>query len=101
MKRILPVVAVLLLGATNAQADGSALFAAKCASCHGKSGVGDTAMGKKLNLRDLSSAEVQKQSDEELTKIIADGKAKMPAYGSKLSADEIKSIVTFIRTLKK
>lgn len=105
MKRILSVLvmtlASLIVFATSVFADGGALFAAKCAGCHGKGGAGDTVMGKKLNVRDLTSAEVQKQSDEALTRIITDGKEKMPAYGTKLSADEIKEIVSFIRTLKK
>ena len=31
---------------------GADLFEAKCASCHGADGKGDTAMGKNLKLRD-------------------------------------------------
>ena len=58
-------------------------------------------MGKKMGLRDLGSADVQKQTDEQLTAIVADGKAKMPAYGAKLSAEEIKAIVAHMRSMKK
>ncbi len=82
-----------------AAADGAAVYKAKCASCHGADGSGQTTIGKKMNLRDLRAPEVQKQSNDELTKIIADGKLKMPAYGAKLTADEIKGLVTFIREL--
>ncbi len=82
-----------------AAADNAAVYKAKCAACHGADGSGQTAMGKKMNLRDLSSPEVQKQSDADLTKITTDGKAKMPAYGTKLTAEEIKGLVTFIREL--
>ena len=80
---------------------GSDVFKAKCAMCHGASGAGDTAMGKNLKLRDLGSAEVQGQSDADLSKIITDGKGKMPKYDGKLTKEQITDVVKFIRTLKK
>jgi cytochrome c6 len=91
------------LVALPAKADsaGDTLFKSKCAACHGADGKGDTGMGRMFKIRDLGSAEVQSESDEELTKIISDGKNKMPAYGKSLKADQIKGLVGFIRTLKK
>jgi cytochrome c6 len=80
---------------------GAALFKAKCAPCHGPDGKGETSMGKVLKVRDLSSPEVQKQSDAELTGLIENGKGKMPAYKAKLSERDIKELVSYIRTLKK
>ncbi len=84
-----------------AQNAGADLFKSKCAMCHGADGKGETAMGKKLALRDLGSADVQKQSDAELAGFITKGKNKMPAYDGKLSAEQIGDLVKFIRTLKK
>lgn len=81
--------------------DGAAPFKTKCAICHGQDGAGKTPMGQKLNIRDLRSAEVQKQSDAELAKSIGQGKGKMPGFDNKLSPDEIRAIVTHIRTLGK
>jgi mono/diheme cytochrome c family protein len=105
MKTILRVsLAVLVLAlafSTYTFADGAADFKAKCAACHGATGAGDTTMGKNLKLKDLGSAEVQKASDEELTTVIDKGKGKMPAYGAKLSKDQISDLVKYIRTLKK
>ena len=80
---------------------GAALFKAKCAPCHGPDGKGATSMGKVLKVRDLSSPEVQKQTNDELTTMIENGKGKMPAYKAKLSSSEIKELVSYIRTLKK
>lgn len=80
---------------------GADLFATKCASCHGKDGAGATPMGKNLKLKDLGSAEVQKQSDAELKTIIEKGKGKMPAYGTKLSSTQVDEAVKHIRSLKK
>ncbi len=82
-----------------AMADNAAVYKAKCGACHGADGKGQSPMGKKMNLRDLAAPEVQKQSDAELTKIIAEGKEKMPGYATKLTADEIKGLVAFMREL--
>jgi mono/diheme cytochrome c family protein len=97
----LAVLALALVFSTYSFADGGADFKAKCAACHGATGAGDTTMGKNLKLKDLGSAEVQKQSDEELTTVIGKGKGKMPPYDGKLSKDQIGDVVKFIRTLKK
>ena len=103
MKKTLTVLTLcILIAAPSAfAADGAAIYKAKCAMCHGPDGAGQTPMGKNMKLRDLRSADVQKQTDAELVKWIADGKGKMPAYKGKLSADEINALVAFIRTLKK
>jgi mono/diheme cytochrome c family protein len=91
----------LLAVPLHAQGDGAALFKTKCAACHGADGSGDTAMGKTLKIRDLRSADVQKQTDAELTEITTNGKGKMPAYKGKLTDDQIKQLVAAIRDLAK
>jgi cytochrome c6 len=103
IKASLPVLGLALLFCTSSFAadTGADTFKSKCAMCHGATGAGDTAMGKKMNLRDLGSADVQKQSDDELSGIITNGKDKMPKYGEKLSKDQISDLVKYIRTLKK
>jgi len=68
-------------------ADGAATYTAKCKMCHGASG--------EKNFADLS------KSEADLAKTVTDGKAKMPAYKTKLTADEIKNVVAYIKTLKK
>ena len=80
---------------------GADTFKTRCAPCHGATGKGDTKMGQHLKLRDLSSADVQKQTEDELEAIIAKGKGKMPAYGGKLTKEKIEDLVKFIRSLKK
>ena len=81
--------------------DGAPTFKVKCAMCHGADGTGKTAMGEKLKIRDLSSADVQKQSNADLTQIITKGKEKMPAYDGKLTKEQIDQLVAHIRTLAK
>lgn len=99
---VLLVLAILAIPVSSWAADeGADLFSAKCAACHGKAGDAESAMAKKMNIKPLSSAEVQKKSDADLTNIISKGKEKMPSYEGKLSPDQIKSLVAYIRTLKK
>lgn len=95
-KAVFVTVALVALTVTSAFAGGAETYKAKCAMCHGADGKGG-----KLAPMDLGGADVQKGSDADLTNIIAKGKGKMPAYESKLSADEIKGTVQFIRSLKK
>lgn len=94
-------VALALPVLSRAADTGPDLFKAKCAACHGADGSGNTAMGKNLKLKALGSADVQKASDKDLTDTITKGKPpKMPAYSGKLTDDQIKSLVKFIRSLK-
>lgn len=88
-------------------ADASANWKEHCAKCHGESGKGDTKMGKKLSIRDLSTAKVQGEfTDDQAFKSIKegvkdkDGKVSMkPAEG--LSDADMKALVAYVRSLKK
>ena len=91
----------LALSAYTFASPGADTFKVKCAACHGATGAGDTKMGQNLKLRDLGSADVQKQTEDELEAIISKGKGKMPAYGGKLTKKQIDDLVKFIRSLKK
>jgi cytochrome c6 len=81
--------------------DAAATYKAKCAACHGADGSGNTPVGKSMHLRDLGSADVQKQSDAQLSAWISDGKGAMPAYKGKIADDQIAQLVTFMRGLAK
>jgi cytochrome c6 len=87
--------------AAQAQNGSEATYKSKCAMCHGADGKGDSPMGKKLNIRDLGSPEVQKQTDAELTTIITKGKGKMTPFEGKLTAEQIGQLVAYIRELGK
>jgi cytochrome c6 len=102
-KSILFTLAVVLglSFAAQAQSGAEATYKAKCAMCHGAEGKGDSPMGKKLNIRDLGSPEVQKQTDAELTTIVTKGKGKMIPFEGKLTADQIGQLVAYIRELGK
>lgn len=80
---------------------GAATYKSKCAMCHGPDGSGDTVMGKKMKVKDLRSAEVQKQTDAELAEIIAKGKSPMMAYDKQLDKAKIDEVVAFLREIAK
>jgi len=93
----------LTTGPGNEQAaNAEQLYAKQCASCHGKDGRAKTIKGKLKHARNLTDAEWQeKVSDERIFNSITNGKEKMPAYGKKLSQEQIEALVTHVRAFKK
>jgi cytochrome c6 len=92
--------------AAAARADGKDMYTKKCAGCHGKDGKADTPMGKRLEMKDLSSPAVQKAAtDAQWEKIILEGykapDGKVVMYPSKISAEEAKDLVKVCRSFKK
>lgn len=91
MKRILFALAALsIAGAAHADA---ALYAKKCASCHGKDGK-PSAVGKKMGAGDLTAT---KLSESEIVGVISGGKGKMTAYKDKLTEAEIQSLAKYVK----
>lgn len=85
--------------ATAAPAEtGAKIYASKCAGCHGQDGSGNIAAAP-----DFTSAEWQgAHSDAELMESIKNGKGRMmPAWGSKLTEEQIGDLVKHVRSLKK
>ena len=79
--------------------DAEALYKSKCQMCHGADGKG-TPAGQKMGVRDFHSPEVAKESDAELFKITKEGKGKMPKQEGKLTDEQIKQLIAYIRKLK-
>jgi len=85
-------------------ATGKELWAKHCKSCHGVKGLGDgpKATMLKTNPGDFSAAAVQGQTDGDLFYKTSTGHNEMPAFEKKIpSANDIWSLVAYIRTLKK
>jgi len=101
MKRKILVFATIVIASAGigVAADAAANWSQLCASCHGKDGSGNTAMGKKLGVKDYSKD--QGFSDAEAANVIKNGKGKMKAYKGKLSDADVKALVAYVRTLKK
>ena len=76
---------------------------AKCSTCHGVDGKGDTEQGKKLGVIDLTQ---KKPSEADAKKALVDGKKAegkpegMDSFKDKLSEEQITALVGFVRELK-
>ena len=85
-------------------ASGVELYATNCQICHRDTGKGGkvTVDGKKLDPDDLTSDKIRKHDDAKMFKHISEGVPDegMPAFKDKLSADQIKQIVQYVRRLQ-
>ena len=91
--------ASLALAAGDATA-GKAIYDKACKSCHGATGTANPAIAKmmKVEMKDLSSAEVQALSDGAIKKIITEGQGKMKPVKA---ATDVAAVIAYVRTLKK
>ncbi len=94
----LAVIALASAPAVQAAADGKALFDAKCAMCHGKDGVAKPMAKGSANFNDAKWQEATKV--EAIETAITDGKGKMKGYKDKMSAEEIKAVATYVKSIK-
>ncbi|HTV17556.1 MAG TPA: cytochrome c, partial [Polyangiaceae bacterium] len=70
----------------------------QCATCHGRRGKGDGPSSTMVKARDLTNPEFQASlSDEQIAKVIREGKDKMPAFN--LPDTVIEGLVQHVRTL--
>src|SRR5436305_14566046 len=77
MKNITPLlVAAIALSVSSVRAgDVKEIYEKSCVKCHGADGKGDTKMGKKVNVKDLTDAKVQADfTDAKAFKDIKEGK---------------------------
>ena len=105
------VVAALFAGVfcwSAAADDATQTWDKNCAACHGKDGKGQTMMGRKLDIKDFTDPKVQASFDDaQATKTIKegkkdkDGKTLMKPFGDKVSDEEIKALVAYVRGFNK
>lgn len=78
-------------------------YARNCATCHGKDGRASTFKSKHHeHARDLTDSRWQEDAtDERIFNSISNGKGKMPAFKRKLTNEQIESLVSYVRGLKK
>jgi mono/diheme cytochrome c family protein len=101
----------LFCGTALAQADKKVerAWKAKCASCHGQAGKGDTEKGQQMKIADMTSAEFQAKKDDELRNAILNGvkkekggvKQEMDAFKGDLTPEQVDAVIAYIRTFKK
>ena len=72
---------------------GKAIFEDKCAKCHGEDGTKGKWGAKNLQKSRLS--------EEDLLKIVSEGKNFMSAWKKRLSAQELKQVTDYVKMLRK
>lgn len=81
-------------------AQGKVIYETYCRNCHGSTGKGDGPIGRALVPRAADLTATVK-SDAELLHIIQGGKpgTAMPAWKGELSSDDMRAVLTYIRSL--
>jgi len=84
-------------------ATGKELYNKHCASCHGKTGLGDGVKARTLETfsGDFSKPSYQNQTDGELFGKTKLGRDEMPKYDGKIPDEGIWAMIIYSRTFKK
>jgi len=94
--------AVLIAPAFGADlVQGKKIYTDKCLKCHGEKGKGDGPRAYDLSKKPADYTDKEKMSkftDADLKKVVKEGKKPMPAFGKKLSDEDIAGVVAYIRT---
>jgi mono/diheme cytochrome c family protein len=82
---------------------GMSSWAKNCASCHGKTGLGDGPKGRMLKTHpgDFSTPDFQASTDGELFYRTKTGRNEMPSFDKKIPDNEIWALVHHMRSFKK
>jgi mono/diheme cytochrome c family protein len=73
----------------------------KCGMCHGADGLAATPVAKSMKVLSFKDPAMLKASDAQFFASTKNGKNKMPAYKGKLTDEQIKDVIAYIRTLQK
>jgi cytochrome c6 len=84
-----------------AQDSGADIYKARCSMCHGVDGTANTPAGQVFKAASFSDPAIIKIPDSDRIVIVKKGKNKMPLFGDKLTDDQIKSVLAYVRTLQK
>lgn len=98
---MLALVSVTLAAPGLAQSGGEATYKLKCAMCHGADGLATSPMAKTLKVPSVKSEAFTKLSEAEMVTATENGKGGMPPYKTKLTSDQIKEVVSYMRSLEK
>jgi mono/diheme cytochrome c family protein len=81
---------------------GQASYDKSCKSCHGTDGTPNPAIAKmmKVEMKDLKSAEVQGMSNDDIKKVITEGKGKLKPVKA-VTGSAIDDVVAYVHSLKK
>jgi hypothetical protein len=96
------LLAIVLLAGCGRNERMDSLYAQRCLNCHGASGRGDGSLAVSLpvlppDFRDT----VQRKSNNQIRRIIAEGRGTMPAFEPALRPSEINDLLQMVRFLSR
>lgn len=97
MKKMFAFAFVVTMAVPLLAADGATVYKAKCLGCHGADGAKTIPA---LGVKPLNTPAVKAMGASGVTSIITKGQGKMPAFGGKMTGDEISAAATYVLTLK-
>lgn len=78
------------------------IYGQRCANCHGASGRGDGPIAASLPTLPPDFREtVQRKSNNQIRRVIAEGKSAMPAFDPALKPSEINDMLQMVRFLSR
>ena len=80
---------------------GKIVFSQHCAGCHGTKGTGDGYMMLGPDPANLTQPSTTQKSDMALLQTIHEGKPNMPSWKARLSEEDSRAVLAYIRTLAK
>lgn len=81
--------------------NGKNIFSQHCVGCHGPKGKGDGYMMLGPDPANLASPSTTQKSDVVLLQTIHEGKPNMPSWKARLSEEDSRAVLAYIRTLTK
>jgi mono/diheme cytochrome c family protein len=77
--------------------EGEKIYKARCKVCHGEDGVPKSFAEESAAFND--QAWKDGTSLEEIEKVVAEGRKRMPAFRNKLTPEQIKAVSAYVKTL--
>jgi cytochrome c6 len=101
LSAVVALAAVSTLKAQQPADSSAAIYAKSCAMCHGPQGTPKATMAGQMT--DFANAQTMSTvADSVMRRILTDGKGRiMPAFKTRLSAEQINGLVRYIRTLSR
>ena len=104
--RLLALMLGALIANTTTAASVKENWSKQCSRCHGDDGIGNTKMGRKLHIKNLTSPGVQTRlTDDRIREAVRDGvqsddgKEEMPPFKEKLTEAERNDLIPYVRSL--
>ena len=99
---ILPLLALISFAACGRNERMNLIYGQRCASCHGSGGRGDGTLAAALQSPPPDFREtVQRKSNSQIRRVIADGRGAMPAFDPALRPSEINDMLQMVRYLSR